>query len=63
MLFVTCKIYNIYENEQRSFYRGKNNFNNPDEMRVSLEKEGAVIVEDKIVNFKTLYWDPSQELL
>ncbi len=42
---------------------GKNNFNNPDEMRVSLEKEGAVIVEDKIVNFKTLYWDPSQELL
>ena len=27
-----------------------------------LAKEGVIVVGDKIQNFKTVYWDPSQEL-
>jgi hypothetical protein len=31
-------------------------------MQELLEKEGILIQEDKIVNFKHFFWDPSQAL-
>ena len=40
---------------------GKHHFGNPDLMRQLLEQEGAVVEEDKILNFKELFWDPSRE--
>jgi methylated-DNA-protein-cysteine methyltransferase-like protein len=41
---------------------GKHHFGHPDLMRQLLEQEGAVIEDDKILNFKELFWDPSREL-
>jgi methylated-DNA-protein-cysteine methyltransferase-like protein len=41
---------------------GKHHFGHPDLMRKLLEQEGAVVEEDKILNFKELFWDPSREL-
>ena len=41
---------------------GKMHFADPDQMERLLSKEGVVVEKDKIVNFKELYWDPSQEL-
>lgn len=41
---------------------GKHHFGGPDTMRELLESEGAIIDEDKILNFKELFWDPSKEL-
>lgn len=31
-------------------------------MQQLLEQEGAIIEEDKILNFKELVWDPMREL-
>lgn len=41
---------------------GKMNFSKPDEMQKLLESEGVKIVDDKIINFKAVYWDPAKEL-
>lgn len=41
---------------------GKHHFGHPDLMRQLLEQEGAVVEEDKILNFKELFWDPAREL-
>jgi len=41
---------------------GKNHFGNAMEMQELLEKEGIVIQEDKILNFKHFFWDPSLDL-
>ena len=41
---------------------GKHHFFSPNRMRSMLEQEGIVIKEDKIINFKLHYWDPSIEL-
>jgi methylated-DNA-protein-cysteine methyltransferase-like protein len=41
---------------------GKMHFSNPDEMVRLLEKEGVLVKNDCIVNFKQLFWDPSIEL-
>ena len=41
---------------------GKHHFGNLDIMQQLLENEGAVIENDKIVNFKELFWDPIVEL-
>lgn len=41
---------------------GKHHFGHPDLMRQLLEQEGAEVEEDKILNFKELFWDPSREL-
>ncbi len=41
---------------------GKHHFGHPDIMQQLLEKEGVQVVNDQIVNFKILFWDPSQEL-
>jgi methylated-DNA-protein-cysteine methyltransferase-like protein len=41
---------------------GKHHFSTPYEMQELLEKEKIKVVNDKIVDFKKLYWDPSEEL-
>jgi methylated-DNA-protein-cysteine methyltransferase-like protein len=41
---------------------GKNHFGGPDTMQQLLESEGVIVVNDKIVNFQGVFWDPSREL-
>ncbi len=41
---------------------GKHHFGGPDTMQQLLENEGVIVVNDKIVNFKEVFWDPSKEL-
>ncbi len=42
---------------------GKAHFPEPDMMEKLLKKEGIKIKNDTIVNFSSLFWDPSKELL
>ena len=44
------------------YLTGKMHFSNSDEMERLLEKEGVLVKNDCIVNFKQLFWDPSIEL-
>jgi len=41
---------------------GKNHFSTPTQMQELLEKDGVQIIDDKVVEFKSRYWDPEQEL-
>jgi methylated-DNA-protein-cysteine methyltransferase-like protein len=41
---------------------GKHHFSPPEKMQQLLEKEGIVVLEDKVVAFDTLFWDPMKEL-
>jgi methylated-DNA-protein-cysteine methyltransferase-like protein len=41
---------------------GKHFFGEPDVMQRLLENEGVAVKNDKVVDFKTRYWDPSLEL-
>jgi methylated-DNA-protein-cysteine methyltransferase-like protein len=41
---------------------GRHHFNPPEKMQQLLEKEGVVVKNNKVVDFKTLFWDPSTEL-
>ena len=41
---------------------GKYHFGTPDLMQQLLENEGIEVVNDRIQNFKTVFWDPSVEL-
>ena len=41
---------------------GKHHFRHENLMQELLESEGIKVVNDKIVNFKDLFWDPSEEL-
>lgn len=41
---------------------GKHHFGEPDAMQRLLEKEGIKVKDDTIVDFKKLFWDPSEEL-
>lgn len=41
---------------------GKMHFATPDAMQEALEKEGVVVSEDAVQNFKTLFWDPAEAL-
>lgn len=41
---------------------GKHHFETPYKMQELLEKEKVKIVNDKIVDFKKLYWDPAEKL-
>jgi len=41
---------------------GKHHFGTPDEMQKLLEKEGIVIKDDQIQDFKDVFWDPLTEL-
>ncbi|MCK4750560.1 MAG: MGMT family protein [Bacteroidales bacterium] len=41
---------------------GKHHFTGANLMKELLENEGAVIREDRILNFRDLFWDPVAEL-
>ncbi|MBL7890278.1 MAG: MGMT family protein [Bacteroidia bacterium] len=41
---------------------GKHHFATPFLMQELLEKEGVVVVKDKIKNFNKHFWDPTKEL-
>ena len=41
---------------------GKMHFATPTQMQELLEKEGVKVKNDKVVDFKEIYWDPMLEL-
>jgi len=41
---------------------GRHHYNPPERMQQLLEKEGVKVKDSKVVDFKKLFWDPSQEL-
>lgn len=41
---------------------GKAHFGTPTRMQELLEKENIKVVDDRVVDFEKLFWDPSQEL-
>ncbi len=41
---------------------GKAHFGSPTRMQELLQAEGIEVVNDQVVHFKTLYWDPQIEL-
>jgi methylated-DNA-protein-cysteine methyltransferase-like protein len=41
---------------------GKHHFSTPDLMEELLKKEKVLVKDDKIIDFKKLFWDPSEEL-
>lgn len=41
---------------------GKHHFDNPNAMQELLEAEGIKLKESQIIDFKTIFWDPSSEL-
>lgn len=41
---------------------GKHHFGNSTTMQQLLENEGLIIEDDKILNFREKFWDPSTEL-
>lgn len=41
---------------------GKHHFGGPNTMQELLENEGAIVENNKILNFSDLFWDPNKEL-
>jgi methylated-DNA-protein-cysteine methyltransferase-like protein len=41
---------------------GKHHYNPPGRMQELLEKDGVTVIDDKVVNFAKLFWDPAKEL-
>ncbi len=41
---------------------GRLHFDTPTRMQELLETEGVQVVDHKVVNFESLFWDPSSEL-
>ncbi len=42
---------------------GKHNFETPNGMQERLEEENILVEENKVKNFKKIFWDPNIELL
>lgn len=42
---------------------GKHHFGGSKVMQELLESEGVRIIDDKVVNFDKIFWDPSKELI
>ena len=42
---------------------GKHHFPTPTTMQALLEKEGVKVINDKVIEFKEHFWDPTLELL
>jgi methylated-DNA-protein-cysteine methyltransferase-like protein len=42
---------------------GRHQFPSPTMMQELLEMEGVEVENDRVVNFKEIYWNPSEELL
>ena len=41
---------------------GKHHFGSPDMMKELLENEGAIVENDRVINFQEMFWDPIKEL-
>ena len=41
---------------------GKHHFATPDQMEMLLKKEGVRVMNDIIIDFEKLFWDPAKEL-
>jgi methylated-DNA-protein-cysteine methyltransferase-like protein len=41
---------------------GRHHFHPPEKMQQLLEKEGITVKNDRVVDFKKLFWDPAKEL-
>ena len=41
---------------------GKHHFGSENEMQIRLEKEGIIVENDQITDFKKLFWDPNLHL-
>jgi methylated-DNA-protein-cysteine methyltransferase-like protein len=41
---------------------GRHHFTPPEKMQQLLEKEGVIVKNNKVADFKNLFWDPSTEL-
>ena len=41
---------------------GKHHFGGPQVMQELLENEGIIVIDDRIIDFKVHFWDPSKEL-
>ena len=42
---------------------GKHHFGGPRVMEELLESEGVEVIEDRVTDFRTLFWDPNAELI
>lgn len=42
---------------------GKFHFHPPEQMQRLLEKESIVVIDDKVVDFQEVFWDPVKELM
>ena len=47
---------------RNGFLTGKHHFEGINLMEQLLESEGIVVKNNQILNFKTIFWDPSKEL-
>jgi methylated-DNA-protein-cysteine methyltransferase related protein len=43
---------------RKGLLTGRMHFNTPDEMREKLEDEGIIVMDNQIINFKDVLWDP-----
>lgn len=41
---------------------GKHHFGSPGLMQQLLESEGAIVENDRIINFREIFWDPAREI-
>jgi len=41
---------------------GKHHFQSPTQMQELLQKEGVMVINDKVAHFEDLFWDPIKEL-
>jgi len=41
---------------------GKHHFTPPGQMELLLKKEGIIVKNDQVIDFKKLFWDPVEEL-
>jgi len=47
---------------RKGLLTGKHHFGGPDMMQELLENEGAVVENDRVINFQDMFWDPIKEL-
>tara|TARA_Y100001978_G_scaffold121686_1_gene108557 strand:- start:326 stop:634 length:309 start_codon:yes stop_codon:yes gene_type:complete len=47
---------------RNGFLSGKHHFETSNQMQYLLEKEGLMVIHDKVVDFEKYFWNPSMEL-
>ena len=47
---------------RKGLLTGKHHFSTPTLMQELLEKEGIKVVDDQVVNFEELFWNPMKEI-